>query len=70
MANAIIDGVELITRPITLGVLNCGDHFTATGHIEKGAAVECPEHCTAWEVMGTTASEVLHTYVAENITII
>lgn len=69
MTNLTFDGVELITEPITLGELDCGDAFTARGHVAEGAEVECPEHCTTWEVTGTFATQVLHTHVAKNITI-
>lgn len=69
MTNSTFDGVALVTEPLTLGVLDCGDDFTAAGHVILGTAIECPEHCTTWEAVGTFAAEVLHTHRAMNITI-
>lgn len=69
MTNLTFDGVELVTRPITLVMLDCGHDTTVPGHVAKGAELECPEHCETWTILGSFADLVVPTFVAENITI-
>lgn len=69
MANLTFDGVALVTKPGTLGELDCGHGFTAFGHVAVGTEIECPEHCQIWTIAGSFANLVLHTEIAMNIEI-